>query len=594
MDIEPSSEGGFDVGWIAAGEWLNYQVNVAAAGAYTLQLRVSSPNGGSMHVGFGAPSNASAAMSVSPTGGWQSWTTATVPVTLAAGRQTMKLTFDTGGFNVQMITAVPGSAPGSGGGSTGGATIVVSAGGNLQQAIDAALPGDTILLQAGATFSGTFVLPAKSGSSFVTIRSSAPDASLPANGTRVSPANAGQLARVQGGFAGMPAFVTALGAHHYRLLFLEVVNTYANNDIIELGDGSSAQNTLASVAHDLIIDRCYIHGDAANGQKRGIALNSAATSIINSYISDIKSAQSEAQAIAGWNGPGPYTITNNYIEGSGENILFGGSDPSIPNLVPSDIVIRQNYVTKPLAWRSQSWTVKNLIELKNAQRVTIDGNMIENCWAAGQQGFAVMFTPRNQNGTAPWSVVQQVVVTNNVIRHAASGFDILGVDDVSGSRVTNDITIRNNLLLDIGGSWGGQGRTLVTLGGSNITFDHNTVFTDGTSVIYADVGAIAGFTFTNNIVPDNAWAIMGSGALPATARLPPTSPADLPPQRLHRRIRRDLSRGQLLPARRLAVQFRNLGGGRTTSSHRQPLCGQPQPTAPRLALIRMRLMRWCR
>ena len=54
---------------------------------------------------------------------------------------------------------------------------------------------------------------------------------------------------------------------------------------------------------------------------------------------------------------------------------------------------------------------------------------------------------------------------------------------------------------------------VVTLGGSNITFDHNTVVTDGTSVIYADVAAIAGFTFTNNIVPDNLWAIMGSRTL---------------------------------------------------------------------------------
>ena len=439
---------------------------------------------------------------------------------------------------------------------------MVAAGGNLQQAIDAALPGDTIMLQAGATFSGTFVLPAKSGSSFITIRSSTPDASLPASGTRVSPSNAGQLARVQGGFAGMPAFTTALGAHHYRLMFLEIVNTYANNDIIELGDGSPAQNTLASVAHDLVVDRCYIHGDAANGQKRGIALNSASTSIINSYISDIKSAQSEAQAIAGWTGPGPYTITNNYLEASGENILFGGSDPSIQNLVPSDILIRQNYVTKPLAWRSQAWTVKNLIELKNAQRVTIDGNMIENCWAAGQQGFAVMFTPRNQEGTAPWSVVQQVVVTNNVIRHVASGFDILGVDDTSASRLTNDITIRNNLLLDITSTWGGQARTLVTLGGSNITFDHNTVFSDGSSVVYADVAAITGFTFTNNIVPDNIWAIMGSGASAGNGTIATYFPGGT--------FRRNVFIGgsaatypadNYFPADISLVQFRNVPGG---------------------------------
>ena len=47
-------------GWIAAGEWLNYTVSVAAAGSYTAQLKVASPGGGAMHLGFNGPSNVSA------------------------------------------------------------------------------------------------------------------------------------------------------------------------------------------------------------------------------------------------------------------------------------------------------------------------------------------------------------------------------------------------------------------------------------------------------------------------------------------------------------------------------------------------------
>src|SRR4029079_17387724 len=112
-----------------------------------------------------------------------------------------------------------------------------------------------------------------------------------------------QLPRIQGGVAGAPAFTTAPGAHHFRLQFLEIVSTYAANQIVELGSADSSQNSLSAVPHDLIIDRCYIHGDPDNGQKRGIALNTASTSIVNSYISDIKSGTEDAQAIAGWNGP---------------------------------------------------------------------------------------------------------------------------------------------------------------------------------------------------------------------------------------------------------------------------------------------------
>src|SRR5207237_6572483 len=135
------------------------------------------------------------------------------------------------------------------------------------------------------------------------------------------------------------------------------------------GDGSPAQKSLAGIAHDLIVDRVYVHGDPVKGQKRGIALNSASTSVLNSTIVECKRVDQDSQAIAGWNGPGPFTIVNNRLEAAGENVMFGGADPSIPNLVPSDIVFRQNFLTKPEAWRGSEWSVKNLFELKNERRV---------------------------------------------------------------------------------------------------------------------------------------------------------------------------------------------------------------------------------
>ena len=41
----------------------------------------------------------------------------------------------------------------------------------------------------------------------------------------------------------------------------------------------------------------------------------------------------------------------------------------------------------------QLWTIKNLLELKNAKLVLIEGNIFENCWKADQKGYAVQFTP---------------------------------------------------------------------------------------------------------------------------------------------------------------------------------------------------------
>lgn len=391
--------------------------------------------------------------------------------------------------------------------------VSIAPGQNLQAAIDAARPGDTILLTPGGVYEGGLILRAKSGNEFITIRSAAPDSALPGPDTRITPQYASQLPKIQGGTAGLPAMMTELGAHHWRLQFLELVDTWPYGDILSLGDGSSAQRSLSTVAHDLVVDRVYIHGVSGQQQKRGIALNSASTSIVNSYISDIRLVNGDSQAIAGWNGPGPYTIVNNYLEATGENFLLGGSDPPIPNLVPSDIVFRGNTVTKQPSWRSQGYTVKNLIEFKNAQRVTIEGNVIEYNWAGGQAGHAIVLTPRNQDGGAPWSVVQQVQIVNNVIRHVAGVLNILGTDYRFTTQPLRDVTLRNNLVVDLSkANWGGAAQLLLTSGGTNITVDHNTVFTDGSSVLYADGPQVQGFVFTNNILPDNAWAVMGSAS----------------------------------------------------------------------------------
>ena len=283
-------------------------------------------------------------------------------------------------------------------------------------------------------------------------------------------------------------------------------------DIITLGDGSTAQNKLAGIPHDLIVDRCYVHGDPEQGQKRGIALNSASTSVINSYVSEIKAEGQDTQAVGGWNGPGPFTITNNYLEAAGENVMFGGADPAVPNLVPSDITIRGNHLSKPIAWRNSKWTVKNLLELKNARRVTISDNLIEYNWQAGQSGFAILFTPRNQDGRCPWCQVEQVTFERNILRHSAAGISILGHDDQNPSQQTRNITIRNNVVADIDSSnWGGNGYFLMIMGEPrDILVDHNTIIQERASgILTVDGPPILGFVFTNNLMRHNEYGLKG-------------------------------------------------------------------------------------
>src|SRR5687768_11729114 len=70
----------------------------------------------------------------------------------------------------------------------------VAAGGNLQAALDAAQPGDEVVLEAGATFTGNFKLPKKPTGPVITVRTSA---TLPAR--RVTPADAALMPKIASG-----------------------------------------------------------------------------------------------------------------------------------------------------------------------------------------------------------------------------------------------------------------------------------------------------------------------------------------------------------------------------------------------------------
>ena len=405
-----------------------------------------------------------------------------------------------------------------------GATVLVRAGADLQAAIDAAQPGDVLALEPGATFTGPFVLRAKPGNQWITLRPALNDEHLPSAGTRVDPSFAKMMPKLEWGTG--PVVAAEPGAHHYRFIGIEIrprAGTFLYN-LVTLGVD---EPSMAALPHHVIFDRCYLHGDPVKGSRRGIAMNAWQSAVVDSYLSDFKEEGADSQAIGGWNGPGPFKITGNYLEAAGENVMFGWADPSIPELVPSDIEVRGNHFAKPLGWKSgepgyegTAWTVKNLFELKNARRVLVDGNLFEYGWAQAQNGFAILFTVRNQDGGAPWSVVEDVTFSNNEVRHAGAAVNVLGRDDLHPSRQAARLAIRNNLFEDIGGDrWGGNGTLLQILNGStDVVFDHNTALQTG-HMVFAEGQPHTRFVFTNDIAPHNELGMVGTGTAPGRQTL---------------------------------------------------------------------------
>ena len=387
-----------------------------------------------------------------------------------------------------------------------GKTWTVNAGGDLQAAIDSASLGDVIVLQAGATFTGNFVLKNKgAGSGWIYIISSALS-SLPAEGDRVGPSDAVNMPRLQSTNKSNTVRTEA-GAHNYRLVGIEITTTYSANDvyynIVRLYGG----------VDNIFFDRCYIHGTSEGNYFDGIAVSDTKRfAVINSHISDIHVAQgqSESHGMQIIHCDGPCKIENNYIEGAGINLFFGDNF-DIPNPA-QDVVIRGNHVFKPLSWKNPipsgpnaglTWKVKNHFELKAAKRLLVEGNIFENCWYDRQRASLVI-TPRGGN-------VTDITFRKNIVRNT---YTVMGMNPADPNRRVDRVMLENNLFVD-------TERRIFRLGrgsgevGTDITIRHNTV--SGTIDSYAlmffegQAPAFDQFLVQDNIFDSGRYGIGGTG-----------------------------------------------------------------------------------
>ena len=408
-----------------------------------------------------------------------------------------------------------------------GRTIHVAAGGNLQAALNSAKRGDEIVLEAGAQFTGNYTLPAKAGTvadGWIVIRGDKSDR-LPTLGTRVSPSDALLMPGIITNNTD-PALRLAPGASGWRIVGLEVTVvptlTQMHYGLVFLGVIGRQQSTLDSVPTDIVLDRMYIHAQSNTNITRCVSLNSARTEISDSYISDCHARGFDSQAIWGGNGPGPYKIVNNMLEGAGENVMFGGTDPAIPGLVPSDIEIRRNYIYTPIAWKGK-WTRKNLLELKNASRVLIEANVFDGSWQDAQTGWAVIIKSANQSGNCSWCRSTDVTFRLNLVRNAGAGVNIAGTGDnpntdSTARRVVIQESVFDNLGVD---PYLGDRRGIQIVGSpADITVERTVISgTISAALMLDNREPTERAVFRDNVWAHGMYGAIASGAGSGTAAL---------------------------------------------------------------------------
>jgi hypothetical protein len=363
----------------------------------------------------------------------------------------------------------------------------------LQAALDAVQAGQRILLDPAGAWPATYTIRKKAQlGRYRLTTEGAPDAT----DTRIL--TGGGLARIGGGSG--PAFVTEPGAGDLEIdnvALLPSTDTGRWSTVVLLGTG--AERDPLELPHDITLRRVHSVVDwTQQRQRRFVRAECAGFSLLDSYIDGYNHpTPDDAQAFITTNSPGPFLIQNCYLVATGENLLFGGGDPKIPNLVPgeSGTIIRRCHLFKPLAWQTAlRGTVKCLLEFKNARNVLVDGCVLENVWVDAQAGRALLLTVRNQDGTAPWSTLENIEIRNTRILNApAEAIHILATDDTPGRL---SVRARNLRFINLQTEQCARG-AYINRGVDGLRFDHVTFADIKNQFLSFENGQTTGLAFVH-------------------------------------------------------------------------------------------------
>ena len=356
--------------------------------------------------------------------------------------------------------------------------------------------GDIIQLQAGSTYTGHFTMPVLTCplTTWVTVETSG-IASIPAYGTRINPSYAGVAS-----LTGRPAFVCPGGPCANVNVMAKIITPNTNPPIVYPNNmqgfrfigleitrtsGTGFVNSLADVVipsgvNHVIWDRCWVHGDDLDETKEFANFDRASFfALVNSYASQFQcvsdfGACTDAHVSGGGDNSNSadtdhaWKVVNNFLESSGEKILLGGGPG---NTTPADIEIRLNHPFTPLTWDpldpsynggvvigahpAKPVIVKNHYEMKNANRVLMEGNYLENVWSGfDENGPAIVLTPKTQSpgNLCPLCFVTNVTVRLNWIKTALEFGEMANVQSDAGfyAAAGNSYSVHDDVAENLG------------------------------------------------------------------------------------------------------------------------------------------------
>jgi len=370
----------------------------------------------------------------------------------------------------------------------------------FQAALNTAVCGERIILQAGSTYTGSFVFPSNTCDRlhWIWVLTSAMNL-LPPEHSRITPCYANvQLPNrpsAPGEPGKCPVMVVAMaklkgsgtldetvrfnaGVNSIRIMGIEI----EAKTVARTVQAQNVINWLPGVASHFVFDRVWIHGTPDQSLVRAGFMQDGVSNVavVDSSYTDghcLNGVCTDSQFFQGGSGSLPkkaFLGANNWVESAGTNSMsFGGLGATV---MPTDFIWMDNDQYKPWSWNPACvaplppscklpdgtpvtydglgpYSTKNQFEVKSIIRALVEHNKMRNNWMhADQNATAILITPKNQKGNlCPACEAIDVIIRYNHVISAGGFLQAVnaGADDGGLATTGCCYTVHDNLAEDL-------------------------------------------------------------------------------------------------------------------------------------------------